>query len=72
VPSVVERVDWLVLLSQLTADQSPIEVVIQLEQNDVTRANRDVALGRFTHYKWVVLGISLAVLSAMFAFLIFR
>jgi hypothetical protein len=48
-------------------DQSSIEVVIQLERNDVTRANMDIALGRFTPYKWLTLGISSALLSAMFA-----
>jgi len=53
-------------------DQSGIEVVIQLEQDDVSRANRDIAMGRFTPYKWVVFGISAAVLSAMVAVLIFR
>ena|SRR5215469_8611119 len=53
-------------------DASAIELVIQLEQNDVTRANRDIALGRFTPYKWVLFGISSAVLSTMVAFLIFR
>jgi hypothetical protein len=53
-------------------DQSTIEVVVQLEHQDVTRANRDIALARFTSYKWVVFGISSAILSAMFAFLIFR
>ena len=53
-------------------DQSAIEVVVQLEQPDVTRANRDIALGRFTPYKWMVFGIGSAVLTAMFAFLIFR
>jgi len=53
-------------------DQSAIEIVVQLEQNDVARANRDIALGRFTPYKWVVFGISPAVLSAMVAFLNLR
>ncbi len=52
-------------------DQSSIEVVIQLEQNDVTRANMDIALGRFTPYKWLTLGISSALLSAMFAVVLF-
>lgn len=54
------------------ADQLAIEVVIQLEQNDVSRANRDIALGRFTPYKWLVFGIGSAVLSAMVAFQNFR
>jgi hypothetical protein len=53
-------------------DESPIEVVVLLEQQDVTRANRDIALGRLTPYKWLVFGISSAVLSAMVAFLVFR
>ena len=53
-------------------NQSAVEVVVQLEQPDVTRANRDIALGQFTTHKWVVLGISSAVLTAMFAFLVFR
>jgi hypothetical protein len=61
-----------VLPSQPMSEQSTIEIVVQLEQNDVTRANRDIALGRFTLYGWVVFGISSAVLSAMVAFLIFR
>jgi YcxB-like protein len=47
-------------------------VVVLLEQQDVTRANRDIALGRLTPYKWLVFGISSAVLSAMVAFLVFR
>lgn len=53
-------------------DQLAIDVVIQLEQIDLFRANRDIALGRFTPYKWVVFGLSSAVFSAMLGFLIFR
>jgi hypothetical protein len=52
-------------------DQSSIEVLVQLEQNDLTRASMDIALGRFTPYKWVTLGISAALLSAMFAVVFF-
>jgi hypothetical protein len=68
----VEQTDSRVIpFTAKMTDQSPIEVVTQLEQRDVARANIDIALGRFTPYKWVVLGISSGVLSAMFVVVIF-
>ena len=48
-------------------DQSSIEVLVQLEQNDLTRASMDIALGRFTPYRWLTFGTSAALLAAMFA-----
>jgi YcxB-like protein len=52
-------------------DLRSLEVIIQLEQNDISRANIDIALGRFTPYRWLTFGVSSATLSAMFSYLIF-
>lgn len=49
-------------------NQSAIEIVVQLERQDLTRANRDIAFGRFTPYKWTVFAAGAAILSAMFAY----
>jgi len=53
------------------ADQRSLEVLIQLNQDDLSRGNVDIALGRFTPYRWLTFGASSAVLSAMFSWLIF-
>jgi hypothetical protein len=52
-------------------DIRSLEVIIQLNRNDIYRANVDIALGKFTPYRWLTFGVGSAMLSAMFSWLIF-
>jgi len=53
------------------ANQGSIELVFQLDQSDIARGNADVAFGKLTPYKWVVIAASSAVFTEMFVVLIF-
>jgi hypothetical protein len=53
-------------------DQPLIEVVVQLEQQDLSRANKDVSLDRLTPSRWVLFAVSSAFLTAMVTVLAFH
>lgn len=53
-------------------DARSLEVIIQLEQNDLSRAGVDIAFDRLTLYRWVTVGVGSGMFSAMLAYLVFH